>query len=149
MTSQCQQSKSLSTYRQIKTHFHQEKYLNYIKNTGDRNALTAFRISAHSLEIERYRYAKNYIPRNERFCSLCTPDHRIHIGDEFHAMMICNKFKNCRDELFNLLSKECKLFDTMEMYTKFIYILTYEGPVMNQIAKFVREILSVKRDISV
>ena len=29
------------------------------------------------------------------------------------------------------------------------YILTYEGPLMSHVAKFVHKILSVKRDVSV
>ena len=85
-------SGKLSTYRQIKIGFRKEKYLHSIKNFRERSALTKLRISAHRLEIETYRYGKKPIPRNERLCSLCIPDRLIHIGDEFHAIMMCNKF---------------------------------------------------------
>ena len=142
-------SGKLSTYRQIKIGFRKEKYLDSIKNFRERSALTKLRISAHRLEIETYRYGKKSIPRNERFCSLCIPDSLIHIGDEFHAIMVCNKLKKPRSEIFEMFRQECEQFDKMGIHEKFIYILTYEGPLLSHVAKFVHEIISVKRDVSV
>ena len=142
-------SGKLSTYRQIKIDFRKEKYLDSIKNFRERSALTKLRISAHRLEIETYRYGKKPIPRNERFCSLCIPDRLIHIGDEFHAIMVCNYFKKPRSVIFEMFRQECEQFDKMGIHEKFIYILTYEGPLLSHVAKFVHEIISVKRDVSV
>ena len=48
------------------------------------------------------------IPRNERFCSSCILDRFIHIGDEFHAMMVCNEFKQSRSEIFEMFRQECE-----------------------------------------
>ena len=141
-------SGKLSTYRQIKIGFRKEKYLDPIKNFRERSALTKLRISAHRLEIETYRYSKKPIPRNERLCSLCIPDRLIHI-DEFHAIMVCNKLKKSRSEIFEMFRQECEQFDKMGIHEKFIYILTYEGSLMSHLAKFVHEIISVKRDVSV
>ena len=44
-----------------------------------------------------------------------------------------------------MFRQECEQFDKMVIHKKFIYILTYEGPLMNHVAKFVHEILSVKK----
>ena len=139
----------LSTYRQIKIGFRKEKYLDSIKFFSEISALTKLRISAHRLDIETYRYGKKPIPRNERFCSLCIPDRLIHIGDEFHAIMVCNKFQKSRSEIIEMFRQECEQFDEMRIHEKIIYILTYEGPLMSHVAKIVHEIISVKRDVSV
>ena len=138
----------LSTYRKIKSSFRKEKYLDAIRDTKNRKAMSAFRISAHRLEIESYRYQKN-IPRNERFCSLCTPDNKIHIGDEFHAMMVCEQFKRSRDKLFEMFYNECKHWRGMDLEAKFVYVMSYEGPMLNDVAIFIREVLSVSRNIPV
>ena len=48
--------------------------------------------------------------------------------------------------MFRQESEKC---DKMEIHEKLIHILTYEGPLMNHMNKFVHEITSVKRDVSV
>ena len=48
-----------------------------------------------------------------------------------------------------MFRQECEQFDKMGIHEKFIYILTYEGPLLSHVAKFVHEIISVKRDVSV
>ena len=136
----------LCTYRKIKGSFRKESYLDLIRDTNHRKAMTTFRTSAHRLEIETYRYSKVHVPRNERLCSLCTPDYLIHIGDEFHALMICKRFKQGRDELLKLFTENYIQFGSMNLWDKFFYILTYEGSLINQVGKFIYEILSVKRD---
>ena len=62
----------LSTYRKLKTSFTFENYLDTVTVKKYRASMTAFRISAHKLEIERLRYTKSKIPRNEWLCTLCT-----------------------------------------------------------------------------
>ena len=63
--------------------------------------------------------------------------------------MVCNKFERSRSEIFEMFRQECKQFDKMGIHGKFIYILTHEGPLMSHVAKFVYEILLIKRDVSV
>ena len=46
----------LHYYAQYKSEFKFEKYLQVIENEKFRKTLTAFRVSAHNLEIERGRY---------------------------------------------------------------------------------------------
>ena len=48
-------------------------------------ALTRWRLSCHSLPIERGRHAN--IPKQERFCNQC--NNRF-LGDEVHALFMCN-----------------------------------------------------------
>ena len=72
----------LHLYSQVKVDFTFEDYL----NIGKVESLTLFRLSAHWLPIERGRYKKTIIPRDERLCYFCTTD----VGNEFHALMKCN-----------------------------------------------------------
>ena len=62
-------SSKLSFYRQFKTVFLKEPYLDLISNCKDRQNLTRLRISAHHLEIEKGRH-KN-VARENRTCAWC------------------------------------------------------------------------------
>ena len=140
----------LHLYRKIKHNFVLEGYLNKIKSQKYRKAISCLRISAHRLEIEIGRYAKRYIPRHERICSLCTNCSCISkIGDELHAIMECCYFKNERETLFNEVSKICKNFMKLDTWHKFVYLLTVEGPSLLLFGRFVYKVLSVKRDAPV
>ena len=126
----------------MKSSFNLESYLNYIKDKQLRKALTSFRISAHGLEIEKYRYKKNYVPRNERVCSLCAKKNKIYCGDEFHALMICDEFKNQRSKVFTLFECMCPNFKHLEPWEKFVYMLNSEGKLILQTSKLIHKILS-------
>jgi hypothetical protein len=51
----------LCSYSKFKTYFGLEKYLCILKSFEQRRNFTRFRISSHSLQIERGRYQGNYI----------------------------------------------------------------------------------------
>ena len=139
----------LSTYRKLKTSFTFENYLDTVTVKKYRASMTAFRISAHKLEIERLRYTKSKIPRNERLCTLCTNKNLIYIGDEFHAAMICHTFAGQRRALFDLFAKQCKNFIYLEPWDKFLYMLNSEGPLATATSKFLYEVMSVPRNLPV
>ena len=139
----------LSTYRKLKTSFTFENYLDTVTVKKYRASMTAFRISAHKLEIERLRYTKSKIPRNERLCTLCTNNNLIYIGDEFHAAMICHTFAGQRRALFELFAKQCKNFIYLEPWDKFLYMLNSEGPLATATSKFLYEVMSVPRNLPV
>ena len=82
--------------------------------------MASFRVSAHKLEIEKCRYSKTYIPRNHRICSLCARGNRIYKGDEFHALMVCHQFDQQRKQLFKVFGKECKNFNQLDEWGKFV-----------------------------
>ena len=62
-------SKKLEFYRQLKSKFTKEPYLDRVTNYHDRANITRLRISAHRLEIEVGRY--NNTPKDERICAWC------------------------------------------------------------------------------
>ena len=47
--------------------------------------ITKFRLSDHNLPIERGRYLKPKLPREERICPMC----KSGIGNEIHALFLC------------------------------------------------------------
>ena len=137
----------LCTYRKFKSCFVFENDLDNVTENKYRVSMAAFRLSAHKLEIERLRYSKSHIPRNERFCSLCADNNRIYVGDEFHAAMICHTFTNQRHALFKLFAQYCKNFARLKPWEKFLYILSNEGPLATATSKFLYEIQSVPRSL--
>ena len=76
-------STKLNIYSLIKANWGFESYLSL---TPHAKYICKFRLSDHLLPIERMRHIKPYIPREQRFCSLCG----IGIGDELHALFKCS-----------------------------------------------------------
>ena len=82
-------SSKLEFYRDVKSHFEKESYLDQITKYTDRANITRLRISAHRLEIETGRY--NNTPRDDRICSWCNTvlGTRI-IENEWHLLHECD-----------------------------------------------------------
>ena len=59
-------------------------------------AFNRFRLSLHLLPIERGRYSKPKIHRDDRTCTFCDSNE---IGNEMHCLLICegDKLKSLRD----------------------------------------------------
>ena len=79
----------LRTHKLIKKKFGLEKYLE-LNERKNRKALSAFRISAHRLNIERGRYMKLKV--EDRLCTTCNV-----VEDEIHAICQCTKFQMSRN----------------------------------------------------
>ena len=97
------QEGKLYLYRRIKSNFGMEPYLKDIKKLKFRRAVTAFRISAHNLEIETGRYVgkavgnKCSVQREDRFCCFCFNEFKNKVlGDEAHAILKCPRFLDDR-----------------------------------------------------
>ena len=80
-----------------------------------RKALSAFRISAHKLNIERGRYLNLKV--EDRQCSICNV-----IEDEIHALCQCKKFNVLRDQMYQTVIKKLNINKTDKEI--FIDILT-------------------------
>ena len=107
-------------YRDLKTGYQQEGYIQQCNNKHLRRVLAQFRTGSHWLNIETGRYTK--VPQEERFCSICQrtvrppgvkyfdafdsdsdeerPDP---VEDEHHAIFSCSGYVSARrafDDLF-------------------------------------------------
>jgi hypothetical protein len=67
-----------------------------IHNREHRVALTRFRISCHSLEIEIGR--RNKTVREKRYCQLCARSNHYMVEDEFHMMSYCPTYNYLRSK---------------------------------------------------
>ena len=63
-----------------------ESYLDILKISKFRNALSSFRVSCHGLEIEKGRHRG--VERENRKC----PFRPQYLEDEYHFILICKKY---------------------------------------------------------
>jgi hypothetical protein len=70
-------------------------YTDICKFKEDRSTLCKFRISAHSLEIEKGRYYN--IPRENRVCLSCKAGK---VEDELHLFLDCPSYAHLRQDFF-------------------------------------------------
>ena len=75
-------------------------YIDICKFKTDRSVFSKFKLSAHSLAIERGRYTN--IERNKRICLSCN---RQEIEDEYHFFSICPCYKSLRDTYIQNINK--------------------------------------------
>ena len=75
----------LNTYSKIYKNFTCQTYLSFGLSKTVTKELSKLRISAHDLMIERGRYFRPVIPRNQRVCLNCEQ-----VEDEIHFMLFCS-----------------------------------------------------------
>ncbi len=104
-------------------------YESYLDSCTNFNHLTKFRLSCHSLPIERGRYQRPVTPQNERICNLCNNA----VGNEFHAMFACSH-TFMQDLRSTYIEKICKLSNTfisLDDLDKFVYLLSGQNNSIN------------------
>ena len=79
----------MTVLKSLKHEWGLEPYINLLPLNLRKN-LTRLRISSHRLPIETGRYERPIIPRNERYCKVCTTSgYPKRIGDESHLLFQC------------------------------------------------------------
>ena len=119
----------LRTYKLVKNKFGIEKYLK-LNERNLRKSLTAFRISAHKLNIERGRYLNLKV--EDRICNVC-----MVIEDEIHASCQCKKFSLLREQMYQTVFKTNvnSVVGKMDIES-FIDLLT-DSDVLRAVASFI------------
>ena len=84
----------LRTYSLFKTETGMEKYLVNINNIEKRSKVIKFRLSNHTLEIEKGRHKK--IPKELRFCPFCLQC----VESEIHFLFHCPEYVHLRERWF-------------------------------------------------
>jgi len=92
---QIQNASKLGTFALLKTDIGIEKYLTAVPNTTERVSLSKFRLSNHTLMVEKGRHVN--IKREERFCCFCHQQ----VEDEYHFLIRCQTYCPLREKLFN------------------------------------------------
>ena len=126
----------LELYKNIKNGFHFETYLDLVKDSRYRNAITKIRSSSHPLEIERGRYTKPQTPRSNRLCSRCKV-----IEDERHFILDCTLYKEERHIFLCKVSNKIPMFPALTTEEKFVYLLaSKDAQILTWLGKFLYHI---------
>ena len=94
-----QSTSKLCTYVALKDNITFEEYLISVKNISNRIALTRFRLSNHTLMIEKGRH--NNTNQTDRICPFCPK----RIENEFHFLIKCPIYTNLRLSLHDEIAK--------------------------------------------
>ena len=120
-------SNRLQSYSIFKHNFELEKYLTSNIEQKYKVALTRFRTSSHSLQIETGRYEN--LPREQRICQMCNMKK---IEDEFHFLLVCPYYRDLRQKYFK------PYFCHWPTLKKFETILSLQNVnALNGLAKFI------------
>ena len=90
----------LRVYRQFKSCFSREPYIECVRNRNQRSFLTRLRVSAHSLAIELGRRTRPITPYLRRTCTYCQPNDTNtggSIDTEIHFLVFCDRFEYTRN----------------------------------------------------
>ena len=91
----------LRTYCKFKHDFSMEPYLLSILDFKIRRQLSRFRLSNHSLCIEKGRHQRPKMVVEKRLCVLCGTNQ---IEDEFHFLCVCKVYQDLREEFLISIS---------------------------------------------
>ena len=130
----------LRTYCTIKGNFRYEDYLDTLQ-FNHRRILAKLRLSAHNLHIETGRHTRPVTSINDRKCNECST---CEVEDEYHAVMVCNKYADKRRELFNSIVHECPLFTSLDGSSKFYFIMNCCGQILKNVARFIQYIFNTR-----
>ena len=128
----------LRTYSLFKTEIGFEKYLFEITSIQERIALSKFRLSNHTLMIEKGRHLK--LERNRRVCPFCPGE----IEDELHFLISCKNFKAHRANLLNYTNNVLVGFAHLNRQQKMIKLLT-DPRIIRTTATYLNKTLELRQ----
>ena len=114
----------LNLFAHVKEDCSYENYLTTCIDPKGRRALSRFRISAHNLPVEIYRYIK--MDREDRLCKFCVRN----IGNEQHYLVECEDpiFTTCRIPLFEYITRISPEFSNLDPTQKAVFLLKCSDP---------------------
>ena len=117
-------SSKASAFIQFKTNIFLETYLKINYNRNHKKTITRFRLSNHSLMIEKGRHLK--IERNERICYFCTG--KIEDEENFfvNSPLYCSHRKNLEEKCI----ENCNRYAHLNDKQKFIFLMSNEDIVI-------------------
>jgi len=129
----------LRTYKLFKVDLRVEPYLNLNLSSSLFRSIARFRLSSHNLHIELGRHKRPFVLAENRTCKRCNMDV---IEDEFHCLMICEKWDTERKDLFETACRHIENFLVLHCKVQFIKILdTHNSDVIYALGKFLRIVL--------
>ena len=105
-------------------------YLSMVTDQQLKRTLTKYRLSEHSLAIEKGRHRKTWLPAEQRLCSHCTLNEP---ETELHFLTKCEKYKHIRETHFQKFESITTGFITLTDEDK-LPILLGEDPKRSNLA---------------
>ena len=124
----------LACYLSLNRDYTVAEYLTTVTDAKLRKSLTRYRLSEHSLAIEKRRHGQTWLPREDRLCSHCTHNQ---LETELHALTSCQSYKDIRNTHFPLITKACNDFKDPPDAHKLPYLLGEIQQCANAAARFV------------
>ena len=100
----------MECYLSLEREYTLAEYLNTVNDPKLRKALTRYRLSDHSLAIEKGRHRQTPLPREDRICTHCTQNE---VETELHFLTTCPLYQDIRDTYFPQITHTQREFETM------------------------------------
>ena len=94
--------------------------LTTVTDTNLRKALTMYRLSEHSLAIEKGRCRQPWLSREDRLCAHCPQNE---VETELHFLTSCPMYDHIKDTYFPQITQIHKEFENKPNFDKFPYLL--------------------------
>ena len=96
------------------------EYLITVTDPNLRKVLTMYRLSEHSLAIEKGRRRQNWLSREDRLCAHCPQNEVV---TELHFLTSCPIYNHIRDTYFPKFTEIHKEFENKPDFDKLPYLL--------------------------
>ena len=128
------------SYKMFKNNVKYENYLDTIK-FNVRIAISRFRLSNHSLMIEKGRHIRPKLERTQRKCYFCKNE----IENEEHFLITCPLYSPLREVLENKCRTHCEGYNYLTQGQKFIFIMSNENnEIINELGNFILHSLEIR-----
>uniref|UniRef100_A0A671YR74 ribonuclease H n=1 Tax=Sparus aurata TaxID=8175 RepID=A0A671YR74_SPAAU len=124
----------LETYLTLNRQYTVAEYLTTVTDQNLRKTLTMYRLSDHSLAVEKGRHHQTWLPREDRLCCHCDEGA---IETELHFLTQCHKYRHIREEYFPQFEKQCPEFRGLTEREKLPLILGEKKECAVLAAKYV------------
>lgn len=133
-------SSKLVLYKEIKSSFGYESYLDTILTKKCRSILTKIRLSSHNLKVETGRYARHPVERRERLCIFCD---QHSVEDEFHFVIECNAYTAIRSKYIK------KYYFVKKSMFKFIELFQSSKKNILNLCKYLTEAFALRNSLQI
>ena len=134
-----QNKPKLRFYKEFKSYFTTERYLNINLSSSERSILAQIRLGILPLHVETGRFNGTEI--QDRLCKIC---HCNEVEDEYHFLFNCNKYDNERDAWMQTAIDHCPHLYYLELSDQ-LKVLFCDIP--RPTAKFVKRCMAKRRNI--
>ena len=124
----------LNCYLALKRQYTVAEYLSMVTDNKVRKTLTMYRLSEHSLAMEKGRHGQTWLPIEDRLCSHCGQGV---VETELHFLTACDKYKQIREEYYPKFTQITKIKIQFDSIQAIPYLLGEKAECSRLAAKYV------------